>query len=117
MTETAEPRFDRFRMAYPSGAVTMAFYAGGAMLGEVQATHLLAVVEVVEASRVSVGIIPRRTGHERHKRTLEGGVSARMPRPEAPGTASPGLPSLGGNQGQRHGPGPQNAGVMVAVRR
>jgi len=34
----------------------MAFYAGGAMPGEVQATHPLAVVEVVEASRVSVGI-------------------------------------------------------------
>jgi hypothetical protein len=34
----------------------MAFYAGGAMLGEVQATQPLAVVEVVEASRVSVGI-------------------------------------------------------------
>ena len=49
MTETPE-------RAYPSGAVVMAFYAGGAMPGEVQATHLLAVVEVVEASRVSVGI-------------------------------------------------------------
>ena len=34
----------------------MAFYAGGAIPGEVQATHLLAVVEVVEDSRVSVGI-------------------------------------------------------------
>ena len=40
------------RAAYPSGAVVMAFYAGGAMPGELQATHLLAVVEVVEASRV-----------------------------------------------------------------
>ena len=42
----------------------MAFYAGGAMPGEVQATHLLAVVEVVQASRVSVGI-PFRGGQAR----------------------------------------------------
>ena len=81
MTETPEPRFERFRMAYPSGAVVMAFYAGGAMLGEVQATHLLAVVEVVEASRVSVGI-PFRGGQAMNgiHATFEGGVSARMPR-------------------------------------
>jgi hypothetical protein len=49
----------------------MAFYAGGAMPGEVQATHLLAVVEVVEASRVSVGI-PFRGGQAMNT-TFEGG--------------------------------------------
>jgi hypothetical protein len=30
--ETDEPRDERFRLAYPSGTVLMAFYAGGALL-------------------------------------------------------------------------------------
>jgi hypothetical protein len=34
----------------------MASYADGATLGEVRVTHPLAVVEVIEVSRVSVGI-------------------------------------------------------------
>jgi hypothetical protein len=51
MTEPPERRFERLRLAYPSGAAVMAFYAGGAMPDEVPAPQLLAVVEVVEASR------------------------------------------------------------------
>jgi hypothetical protein len=52
-TETPEPRFERFRLAYPSGTVVMTFYADD---GEVRVTHPLAVVEAVDDSRVSVGI-------------------------------------------------------------
>jgi hypothetical protein len=54
-TETPEPRFERFCLAYPSGTVVM-HYGGGAALGDVRVTHPLAVVEAVEASWVSVGI-------------------------------------------------------------
>jgi hypothetical protein len=72
MTETPERCFARFHLAYPSGAAVMAFYAGVAMPGEAQATHLLAVVEAVEASGVSVGI-PRRIGHERRRRDVRRG--------------------------------------------
>jgi hypothetical protein len=35
-TPKPEPRFERFRLAYPSGTVVMAFYAGGVTLEEVQ---------------------------------------------------------------------------------
>ena len=52
-TAELEPRFEHFRMAYPSGTVVMAFYAGGAPLEEVKVTHPLATVEPVEDSRVS----------------------------------------------------------------
>ena len=31
--ETPEPRYECFRLAYPSGTVVMAFYVGGAPLG------------------------------------------------------------------------------------
>lgn len=44
-----EPRYERFRLVYPSGTVVMAFYAGGARLEEVRVTHPLAVVTPVEA--------------------------------------------------------------------
>jgi hypothetical protein len=37
-TETSEPRFERFCLAYPSGTAVMAYYGGGAALGEVQAS-------------------------------------------------------------------------------
>ena len=43
------PRFERFRLVYPSGTVIESYYCGGATLREVQVTHPLAVVEVVEA--------------------------------------------------------------------
>lgn len=48
-----EPRYERYILEYPSGTVVIAFYAGGTTLGEVRVTHPLAVVEAVEASRVS----------------------------------------------------------------
>ena len=53
-TETPEPvpRFERFTVTYPSGTVIPSFYCGGVTLREVQVTHPLAVVEVVEDSRV-----------------------------------------------------------------
>ena len=51
--ETPEPRYECFRLAYPSGTVVMAFYAGGAPLEEVRVTHPLAS-EAIEDSRVSV---------------------------------------------------------------
>jgi hypothetical protein len=52
-TETPEPHFERFCLAYPSGTVVMVFYADD---GEVCVTYPLAVVEAVDDSRVSVGI-------------------------------------------------------------
>ena len=39
---------ERFRLTYPSGAVVVAFYAGGALLEEVRVTQPLAVVDAVE---------------------------------------------------------------------
>ena len=47
-TPEPEPRFERFRLVYPSGTMVMAFYAGGAPLEEVKVTHPLARVEAVE---------------------------------------------------------------------
>lgn len=38
-TETPEPCYERFCLAYPSGTVVMAFYADGATLCEVRVTH------------------------------------------------------------------------------
>lgn len=52
-TDTPESRFECFHLAYPSGTVVDAYYGGGAALGKVKATHSLAVVKAVEASRVS----------------------------------------------------------------
>jgi hypothetical protein len=52
--ETPEPRFERFCLAYPSGTAVMAYYGDGAAVGEEQASPLLAVVEAVEDSRVSL---------------------------------------------------------------
>jgi hypothetical protein len=49
-----EPRYERYRLTYPSGTVVNAYYAGGAPLEEVRVTHPLAIVEGVEDSRVSV---------------------------------------------------------------
>jgi hypothetical protein len=49
-------RFERFCLTYPSGTAVMVFYADGATLGGVRVTHPLAVVEVIEVSRLSVGI-------------------------------------------------------------
>ena len=74
----------------------MAFYAGGAMPGEVKATHLLAVVEVVEASRVSVGIpFRRRQAMNGIHATFVGGVSASDAEdPEAAGRRVAGHPGL-----------------------
>lgn len=48
------PRFERYRLTYPTGTVVDAYYGDGATLGEVRVTHPLAVVEAVEDSRVSV---------------------------------------------------------------
>ena len=81
-------------MAYPSAAVVMAFYAGGAMPGEVQATHLLAVVEVVEDSRVRVGI-PFRGGQYMNgiHDVRRGCIGKDTEILKHPGPASPGLPS------------------------
>ena len=84
-TETPEPRFERFCLAYPSGTVVMAFYADD---GEVRVTHPLAVVEAVEDSRVIVGIPGGQAMNDVHA-AFEGGVSARMPRSEA---MEPGVP-------------------------
>jgi hypothetical protein len=50
------PRYPkRYHLAYPSGTVVEAFYAGGAPLEEVRVTHPLAVVEAFEDSLVGVG--------------------------------------------------------------
>ncbi|MDQ3776257.1 MAG: hypothetical protein M3461_18820 [Pseudomonadota bacterium] len=43
------PHFECFRLVYPSGTVIESYYPGGATLREVQVTHPLAAVEVVEA--------------------------------------------------------------------
>lgn len=37
-TPEIEPRYERYRLAYPSGTVVMSFYAGGATLEEVRVT-------------------------------------------------------------------------------
>jgi hypothetical protein len=49
------PLFERFRLVYPSGTVIESYYCGGATLGEVEVSHPLAVVGVVEDSLVDVG--------------------------------------------------------------
>lgn len=70
-TETPEPRFERFCLAYSSGTAVMAFYGDD---GEVRVTHTLAVVEVVEDSRVSFGIPEVRwAGYERRTRGVRRG--------------------------------------------
>jgi hypothetical protein len=45
----------RVTVTYPSGTVIESFYAGGATLSEVRATHPLAVVDAIEDSLVGVG--------------------------------------------------------------
>jgi hypothetical protein len=47
-----KPRYERFRLVYPSGTMMMAFYAGGAPLEEVRATHPLAVESVQDSLEV-----------------------------------------------------------------
>lgn len=52
--DTTEPeaRFERFTLTYPLGTVLTSFYCGGVTLREAQIEHPLAVVKVVEDSRV-----------------------------------------------------------------
>jgi hypothetical protein len=54
MTQPSEPapRYERFRLVYPSGTVVHAHYVGGLTLEEVRISHPLATVEAVEDSRV-----------------------------------------------------------------
>ena len=56
------PRFERFRLTYPSGTVIESYFAGGATLREVQVTHPIAVVEVVgmTPARVTATAAPAR---------------------------------------------------------
>ncbi len=51
-TPEPEPRYERFRLTYPSGTVIDSHYgrADGATLEEVRVTHPMATVEPVEAS-------------------------------------------------------------------
>jgi hypothetical protein len=51
-TETTEPipRFERFRIEYPSGTVIESYCPGGAPLEEVRTTHPMATVSAVEDS-------------------------------------------------------------------
>jgi hypothetical protein len=54
-TETpTEPRFERFRITYPSGTVFDSYYLieGGGTLREVQVEHPLAVIEADETTEV-----------------------------------------------------------------
>jgi hypothetical protein len=55
-TDTPEPapRFERFRITYPSGTVLDSYYLieGGGTLRAVQLEHPLATVEAVEGSLV-----------------------------------------------------------------
>lgn len=53
-TPEPAPRFERFRLTYPSGTVIDAYYASGATLREAEVSHPLAVVEAVESSRTPV---------------------------------------------------------------
>jgi hypothetical protein len=45
--------YERFTVTYPSGTFIESFYASGATLREARVTHPMAIVEAVEASRVS----------------------------------------------------------------
>jgi len=49
-TDTPEPtpRFERFRLTYPSGTAIDAYYGDGAPLEEVRVTHPMATVEPIE---------------------------------------------------------------------
>ncbi|MGH8584654.1 MAG: hypothetical protein ACREWE_00165 [Gammaproteobacteria bacterium] len=50
-TPELEPRYERFRLTYPSGTVVESYYGpDGADLEEVRVAHPLATVEPVEAS-------------------------------------------------------------------
>jgi len=42
------PRFERFRLTYPSGTVIDAYYGDGALLEEVRVTHPMTTVEPIE---------------------------------------------------------------------
>jgi hypothetical protein len=48
MTTEPEPRFEWFRLSYPSGTLVMSYYACGAPLEEVKACHPTAMVEPIE---------------------------------------------------------------------
>jgi hypothetical protein len=57
-TPEPEPRYSRYRRAYPSGTVVEPFYAARATLREVRLTHPMAKGEPVEDSLVGVGSRP-----------------------------------------------------------
>ncbi len=48
--ETPAPRYEHFRLVYPSGTVVESYCPGGATLGEVRALHPMATVEVIEVT-------------------------------------------------------------------
>jgi len=50
-TPEPAPRFERFRLTYPTGTVIESFYADGATLEEVRVMHPLARVEVVAEAK------------------------------------------------------------------
>lgn len=51
-TPEVEPRYERYRLVYPSGTAIGAYYFSGATVNEVRVTHPMAVVEAVEDSLV-----------------------------------------------------------------